>query len=166
MFYIDHITPFWNNYHRTLEYHRKPFNDPNEVVRWKSLGYSQDYFSGEMCVIKHHQFDWTDKFFNIFNGANVGLTIYRMTTGVIMPRHIDDFNFYKNLNNLKSTDKIKRSIIFLEDWSSGHFFEIDGKLLPSWKAGDFVVWTADTPHMAANIGLFERYTAQLTFTDV
>jgi len=34
----------------------------------------------------------------------------------------------------------------------------------NWKAGDYVLWKNDAIHMAANLGLESRYTAQITFT--
>jgi hypothetical protein len=31
-----------------------------------------------------------------------------------------------------------------------------------WHRGDFVWWQRDVPHLAANIGIEDRYTLQLT----
>jgi len=56
--------------------------------------------------------------------------------------------------------------VFLEDWQPGHILEIDGSPISQWHAGDYVIWNYDTPHMAANLGLVPRYTAQITFTNV
>jgi hypothetical protein len=61
---------------------------------------------------------------------------------------------------------ISRAVIFLEDWKPGHIFEIEGNLLSNWKAGEYILWQYDTEHMAANLGIEPRYTAQLTFTNV
>jgi hypothetical protein len=57
---------------------------------------------------------------------------------------------------------IHRAIVFLEDWASGHYLEIDGEPIIKWTAGDVVIWCYDTPHMAANMGLTPRYTLQIT----
>jgi hypothetical protein len=50
----------------------------------------------------------------------------------------------------------------LEDWKSGHYLEVMGVPYIGWKAGQVVEWTYDAPHMAANIGLEDRYTLQIT----
>jgi hypothetical protein len=50
----------------------------------------------------------------------------------------------------------------MEDWKSGHYFEIDGKPLVQWKRGDYAIWNYDVPHMAFNMGIEPRYTIQIT----
>ena len=58
--------------------------------------------------------------------------------------------------------KIRRAIVFLEDWKSGHYLELQGKPIVEWKKGFTVIGAYDAPHMAANIGLNPRYTLQIT----
>ena len=52
--------------------------------------------------------------------------------------------------------------MFLENWKSGHYFEVDGFPVFNWKAGDYCMWTHSVPHFAANIGIEDRYTLQIT----
>jgi hypothetical protein len=52
--------------------------------------------------------------------------------------------------------------VLLEDWQSGHYLEVDGVPVVNWHAGQVVQWVYDVPHMAANIGLEDRYTLQIT----
>jgi hypothetical protein len=42
--------------------------------------------------------------------------------------------------------------------------EIDGNPITKWSAGDWVGWNYDTQHLAANIGMTDRYTMQITGT--
>ena len=53
-------------------------------------------------------------------------------------------------------------MIFLENWKSGHYFEIDGVPITNWTKGEYIFWEGDTPHMAANMGIEPRYTMQIT----
>jgi len=53
-------------------------------------------------------------------------------------------------------------LVLLEDWKSGHYLEADNKPVVDWKAGQVVEWQYDTPHAAANLGLEDRYTLQIT----
>lgn len=160
------IEPFWGLEHRYLNYKREPFNNKEDIVRWRSQGYSQTHFTGSMYDMKNDMPMWCDHFFNIFEGFNTGLSFYKMDTGNILPHHRDTYNYYKKLFNIKNNMSIWRAVVFLEDWQPGHIFEIEGNLLSKWKAGEYVLWQYDAEHMAANLGLNPRYTAQITFTNV
>jgi hypothetical protein len=54
--------------------------------------------------------------------------------------------------------------VYLEDWASGHYGEMAGQPITGWRAGDWVSWHDDFPHLAANMGRTDRYTLQLTGT--
>jgi hypothetical protein len=160
------VEPFWGLEHRYLDYQREPFNCEEDLIRWRSQGYSQSHFTGSMYDMKNIMPQWCDKFFSIFKGSNIGLSFYRMDTCNILPHHRDTFRYYKKLFDIKDNLSVWRAVIFLEDWKPGHVFEIDGKSIAHWKAGEYVLWQYDAEHMAANLGLEPRYTAQITFTDV
>ena len=85
--------------------------------------------------------------------------------------HIDPIQrlFYKDGNgNPDNQDygydplDIVRATVMLEDWKPGHYLEVNSVPYVNWRAGDTVEWVYDTPHMAANIGLEDRYTLQIT----
>ncbi len=160
------IEPFWGDEHRYLNYQREPFNCEEDLIRWKSQGYSQNFFTGSMYDMKNSMPKWCDPFFLIFKGKNIGLSFYRMDTCNILPHHKDTFDYYKKLFDIKNNMSIWRAVIFLEDWKPGHIFEIENQLISKWKSGEYILWQYDTEHMAANLGLEPRYSAQITFTDV
>lgn len=160
------VKPFWNLEHRFLDYRREPFNCEEDLILWRSQGYSQCHFTGAMYDMKNIMPDWCTQFFTIFKGSNVGLSFYRMDTCNILPTHRDTFSYYKKLFNIQNNDSVWRAIIFLEDWKPGHVFEIENQPITKWQAGEWVLWQYDAEHMAANLGLDPRYTAQITFTDV
>ena len=86
-----------------------------------------------------------------------------MSTGTILPTHQDTYKLYVELFNLQGQEhRIRRAIVFLEDWKSGHYLELKGKPVVGWRAGYTIVWSNDAPHMAANIGPTPRYTLQIT----
>ncbi len=84
-----------------------------------------------------------------------------MGPGVILPQHIDTFVKFKSLYNTKNKT-IVRGLVMLEDWQQGHYLDMNGFANTSWKAGDYYIWEEDCPHTAANIGMNNRYTLQLT----
>lgn len=163
MFAQGLIKPFWGTMHTTLDYTKKLHNDPEQVALWKSQGFTHKNFTGKMYGMDNPMPGWSEPFFSIFPGEHTGLCLYKMEPGDIMPTHSDTFSKFKDLHNISQSDEIHRAIIFLEDWKSGHIFEINNTPVTNWKAGDYVVWKNDTPHMAANLGTEPRYTAQLTF---
>lgn len=166
MFKQGLITPFWEYQHRYLNYVREPFNCQEDLILWRSQGYSQEHFTGEMYDMRNPMPPWTEKFLGLFKGINVGLSFYKMNTCNIIPQHRDTYARYIELYNIKDTAKIRRAIIFLEDWQPGHIFEIERTPITNWKAGEYVLWHYDAEHMAANLGLEPRYTLQITYTDV
>jgi hypothetical protein len=165
---LDHVInldPFWNDEYLHLDYGVEGFNNPLDTERWLEQGY-QDNFGGAMCDMRKTQPSWNDKFihhFETLGWKDIGTSYYRMTTGMILPVHQDTYKRYVEVFNLQGKEHtIRRAIVFLEDWSSGHYLELKGVPVTGWKKGFTVVWAYDAPHMAANIGLTPRYTLQIT----
>jgi hypothetical protein len=159
------LYPFWDEEYKTLDYINEPFNDPTSVNHWVSQGY-QAKICGELCDMRHRLPIWSQRFIDIFEGQgwkDFGIAFYRMRTGTVMPVHGDLYRRYVELFNLNGKEHtIRRALILLEDWKSGHYLEVNGAPYVDWKAGSVVEWQYDAPHMAANIGLEDRYTLQIT----
>ena len=86
-----------------------------------------------------------------------------MNTGTVLPTHGDLYLKYIDLFGLQGQESsIRRAVVFLNDWESGHYAEYCNEPFVNWSAGSTVEWSYDTPHMAANLGLTPRYTLQIT----
>jgi hypothetical protein len=160
-----HLEPFWDDEFKRLAYIQEPFNDPESIARWLSQGYP-DKFTGDLCDMRHQLPKWSNKFFKIykeFGWNDIGIAFYRMQTGTVMPVHNDLYKRYIELFNLEGKEHcIRRALVLLEDWKPGHYLEVAGKPFVNWRSGDTVEWAYDEPHSAANIGLEDRYTLQIT----
>jgi len=160
-----HLDPFWDDEYKKLNYIQEPFNDPQSVAMWVKQGYHSN-FTGEMCDMRSAQPAWNNKFIDHFAGLgwkDIGTSYYCMKTGTVLPIHKDLYKKYIKIFDLKGREStIRRAIVMLEDWRSGHYLEILGNPKVNWKAGDVFEWIYDAPHMAANIGLDNRYTLQIT----
>lgn len=133
-----------------------------ETETWDNKGYKVKNYSGLMYDNKNPMPDWIKEIGNSFHYLqNKTYTLYKMETCDIMPTHIDHFETYCRLFDV-SKIQIRRAIVFLKDWSPGHYFEISGKGFSSWSKGEYVLWDCDEPHAAANIGIEPRYTLQIT----
>jgi hypothetical protein len=156
---------FWDHEYKHLNYVNETFNDPDSLNLWTKHGYPEK-FTGDMCDMRSPQPSWNYKFIEHFTSLgwqDIGTSYYRMDTGTVLPVHQDLYLKYISLFNLTGKEhSIRRAIVFLEDWKSGHYFESLGTAMTNWSAGTTVEWPYDTPHMAANIGIDPRYTLQIT----
>jgi hypothetical protein len=160
-----HIERFWNDEFKTIDYVQEPFNDPDTVALWISQGY-QSKICGELADMRHQLPSWSSRFIEMYQQQgwrDIGLAFYRMRTGTVIPVHSDLYKRYIELFDLQGQEHtIRRALLLLEDWCPGHYLEVAGKPYVNWQAGDTVEWVYNTPHMAANIGLQDRYTLQIT----
>jgi len=162
---LERINPFWDDEYKTLDYQNEEFNNNNDLTRWIYQGYRHGKFTGNMCDMRRTQPSWNDQFINYFKDLkwqDVCTSYYRMTTATILPTHSDTYKKYIEIFKVKDPSSIRRALVFLEDWSSGHYLEVDGKPILEWQQGNYIIWKYNTPHMAANIGTEPRYTLQIT----
>jgi len=161
----SHMPQFWDDEFKDLEYVDESFNDNANVTRWLEQGYANK-FTGAMCDMRRPQPSWNHLFVKTFEAQgwqDVSTSYYRMSTGTILPTHQDLYLRYIDVFKLHGQEqRIRRAVVFLEDWQPGHYAEYLDRPYTSWRAGDIVEWTYDTPHMAANMGPTPRYTLQIT----
>lgn len=162
---IYNLDVFWDDEFKNLDYVQEPFNDSEDVRRWLAQGY-QPKICGAMADMKGRQPAWNQRFIDYYTTlgwCDIGTSYYRMTSGTVMPVHQDRYVKYVSLFDLQGREhNIRRALVMLEDWQSGHYLEINGRPVVSWQAGTVIEWNYDIPHMAANIGLSDRYTLQIT----
>lgn len=159
-----HLSPWWNQLHQGLPYKNEPFNDPETETRWRKLGYTQTKFTGDMYDMRNLEPPWIDQFRKHFALEHFSWSVYRMDPGTVLPEHSDTYQRFRQIHRLSNSQTIVRAIVFLEDWDRGHYLELNGDPIVKWRAGDWVCWGNDLPHIAANIGVTPRYTLQITGT--
>lgn len=161
----SHISKFWDDEFKNLTYVDESFNDNANVERWLAQGYANK-FTGAMCDMRQAQPSWNHLFVTTFEAQgwhNVSTSYYKMSTGTILPTHQDLYLRYIDVFKLHGQQqRIRRAVMFLEDWQPGHYAEYMDRPYTAWHAGDIVEWPYDTPHMAANMGPTPRYTLQIT----
>lgn len=161
-----HITPLWQVATITqLAFKREKFNDPEQLKKWTDLGFKPR--TGAMFDMRNEaQPSVTWDMIKVAEDSgleHVGVSYYCMEPGDNLPYHSDTYKRYIKRFALEERKKdISRIIFFVADWEPGHIFEIDGTPFTKWKAGDWVAWRYDVPHMAANLGVINRYTIQVT----
>lgn len=161
--YQGHIEPWWQDYH-DLPFVSEPFNDDLALHEWQALGYTQTRFTGDMYDMRNPEPPWIAPFRDIFHWHHFSWSVYRMAPGTVLPNHRDTYARFKTVHGVNDIEKIQRAVIYLEDWQSGHYAEIDGTPVVAWQQGDYIVWKGSTLHLAANNGKTHRYTLQITGT--
>ena len=155
-----HTYPVWADAFKDLTYINEPFNDPVSLKEWRDLGYTQTKFTGDMYDMRQEEPEWMHLIRNVFDWKYFSWSVYRMNPGCCLPMHGDIYERFRKLHNWQGD--IHRAIIYMEDWQSGHVSEIEDTVITDWRAGDYIVWKNDTPHLAANVGKTSRYTLQIT----
>ena len=160
MWFRGHVHPYWVESFRHYNYVKQPLTE-EELDTWKKQGYTHNSFTGMMYDSTNPIPPWCESIAESIGLSKPGFVFYKMVTGDIMPTHTDHFRRYCEVFEVDRTD-VWRAVIFLQDWKSGHYFEIDGNPILNYKKGDYVLWSCDTPHAASNIGIEDRYTLQIT----
>lgn len=155
-------SPWWGKKHQGLLYSNEPFNDQLSLDHWRSLGYTQTRFTGDMYDMRNSEPDWITPFRKHFPWKYFSWSVYRMGPGTVLPNHADTYARFRKIHNIENVDSIFRAVIFLEDWQSGHYFEINQDPVVEWCTGETIIWRNDTLHLAANMGMTDRYTLQIT----
>jgi hypothetical protein len=156
------IDPWWHQEHQNLVYVNEPFNDAVSLTEWQRLGYTQTRFTGDMYDMRNPEPEWLRPFRDIFLWQHFSWSLYCMRPGCVLPEHRDTYTRFKQIHDITNPSQIYRAVIFLEDWQSGHYFEIDRTPVTQWRKGHCVVWQNDVAHIAANVGSSNRFTLQIT----
>jgi hypothetical protein len=152
--------PIWDDSFKNFNFVKQPLTE-EELHAWRSQGYTHESFTGTMYDSRNPMPEWCKLLSDHIGLKNCGYVIYRMKTGDIMPTHVDHFRRYCEVFQVEKKN-VYRAIVFLEDWKPGHYFEIEGTAVCDYKKGDYVLWSNEVPHAAANIGIEDRYTLQIT----
>lgn len=149
----------------SLDWTKEPFNDPIMTSQWMDLygpifrtGLQADFRSRQLACNDQIRQDLASQGFSL---DRVGFSYYKMMPGDILPYHSDTYTRYIAYHGVDVQD-IWRAIVFPQDWQPGFLFEIEGRPIYQYSAGDFVIWRGAAEHMAGNLGRVPRYTLQIT----
>jgi len=126
-------------------------------LKYIDAGYHADnsmYYRAFEVTEEIHNFCKT-----LFPRYSVG--IMKQPPGQTLPSHEDTYFQFANKNNIDPY-KCCRVNIFLEDWKSGHYFEINEKSFLHWKRGDAIIIRRNQLHLSGNMGMTTKYTMQVT----
>jgi hypothetical protein len=85
--------------------------------------------------------------------------------GNIIPWHYDTHaKFHEKLKNRGVNHELKliRYMLFLTDWSWGHYFAVGNSVVHQWKMGDLITWSPHMHHCGSNAGMEPKITVNIT----
>lgn len=154
------VKRYWEEEYLYFPYKKNPLPE-TELEKWRFQGYDFNSFNGSMFGGNKTMPYWVDSVAKEIGLTKTGYAFYKMVTGDIMPLHVDHFSKYCEIFSVEKHN-VYRAVVFLEDWKSGHYFEINSRAYCNYKAGEYILWSSEELHSAANIGLDNRYTLQIT----
>ena len=145
---------------KNLDYRKEPHIGFDKTVYPEACHNQNQHYNTGHAINEGIDWSWTDIFLPK-DWTDVGLAFDRADPGYIIPWHTDHFaNYSKRFGHLRT--KVKRRMVFLEDWKTGHYFQLENDVYTYWRQGEYVEWSSEQAHMGANVGPEPRYTLQIT----
>lgn len=91
------------------------------------------------------------------------VSVIKLLPGHTIPYHRDRHYLLQKNYGIGRT---YRYLIFLEDWKTGHYFEIHSTPIVKWQQGDWIRFGKEDWHLAGNMGIEPFYSAQVTVLKV
>ncbi len=155
----------WTDNHKNLEYKLDYLKDQSLLEIWQESGIKKNQtkiYLHQMMQPYHWMNNIVKQIDETFNLLHCSYAFHKIKPGNFLGIHSDKFSFFKQTYNISDSSKIKRVIIFVEDSQDGHILIVNNKCYINWKKGEYVSWTGSDPHLAANLGVCDRYTLQVT----
>jgi hypothetical protein len=111
----------------------------------------------------YQTFDLSDEYHTFAKSifSQYSLSVIKQMPGQTIPEHFDTFYKFSENNNCRKED-VCRLNFFLEEWKTGHYFEINTEPYVNWVKMSFKVIRYGQPHLSGNMGMAPKYTMQIT----
>lgn len=139
----------------SFENRSEEFEEQNRL--YQTVGYTEHnsvYF--QTFEVGKDVLDFAHSLFPRFS-----VSIMKQLPGQTLPEHDDTFFQFSKKFKVDSKDCMRLNI-FLEDWQSGHYFEINNTPVLQWRAGDAILIDKGEKHLSGNMGMTPKYTMQIT----
>lgn len=154
------IDDFWSEeltahkYVRTVPFEAKNFNHLDKT--FYDRGYLLQSFNEELPAIY-------EKFYDALGVERGSVSWTCILPNVILPTHRDTFYTLRTEKNIDISECC-RYLIFLEDWTFGHYVEFENQHITKWKKGDVWLFDSEELHYAANASNQYFHSCQVSTT--
>lgn len=147
--------PFIETHNVTLQGKSEAFENQNlQYIEWGYLPENTTY--GQTFDVGTNILAFAETLF-----PRSSVSVIKQLPGNTIPGHSDTFYTFCRQYNVESQDVIRVNI-FLEDWQSGHYFEINNNPILQWRKGDAIIINHEELHLSGNMGSTPKYTMQVT----
>ena len=87
------------------------------------------------------------------------VSIIKIDPGQTVPNHVDAHFMVQEKYGKGAT---ARYLVMLDEWKSGHYYEIHQQPYVKWRAGDWTMFEQNDWHLAGNMGDESFYSMQVT----
>lgn len=132
-------------------------------IKW---GYQKESTKHYMCFEPKLDFKLDEIFQIIKTDSNKSLyNFMKIPPGSLIPWHCDTYGYFVKKFDISSEDipKIKRAIVFIDEWQFGQSIQFGKDILHNWKRGDIYTWDHEAWHGAANYGNQDLIVMQVTY---
>ena len=136
--------------------------------RYREWGHLKEATKHYMAFEPKLEFDITEIITQIGCSAKeYGYNFLKLPAGRMIPWHCDTYAYCVKKYSVADEEiiRIKRAVIFMQDWSVGQIIQVGKSMLSDWKAGDMYTWDHEAWHGAANFGTEDLIIMQVTYYD-
>lgn len=131
----------------------------------KGMGYDESSTSAYRIFSDEHASAFApvlEVFRDLHGMVHPTASIIHQKPGGIIPWHYDTFSYYVRKFRVQEPRSVRRYLVFVEDWSWGHYLLVGNSVVHQWRAGDVITWPYRMRHLSANAGLTPKLTIQIT----
>lgn len=143
---VDYINLSYQKNNNVVQKNRSDEYE-NQNILFSKIGYTE------------YNTEYYQAFIDLFTDKSI--SVIKQLPGQTIPLHTDTFHVLSSKLNVDPRDCI-RILVFLEDWKTGHYFEINDRPILQWKKGDEVIINYGEKHLSGNMGIEPKYTLQIT----
>jgi hypothetical protein len=155
--FVKNIDNFWkkdleeHTYARQVDFVAKNFNHLDRKY------YNRDYLLQSF----NEELPNSQDFKNALDAFHGSVSWTCVLPNVILPTHQDTFYTMRQEHNIE-IERCFRYLVFLEDWTMGHYVGFRNKNITNWKAGDVYKFDSEELHYAVNASNVPFHTCQIS----
>jgi hypothetical protein len=155
--YHTNLQPFWKEYLKNHAYARTvPFVARNFDHLDKTF-YNRDYLLQSF----NEELPNAQQFKDALNVDKGAVSWTCILPNIILPTHKDTFYTMRQEYNV-SVEQCYRYLLFLEDWTFGHYVGFEDVNITDWKAGDVWIFDSSVMHYAVNASNVPFHSCQIS----
>ena len=156
----------WAEEHRRLPYTREPLSEFDRLLYERS-GYkmlkdtslTHEIYSNPILPT------WCNYLTHIFGLYDMDVEFHKIGLLDFVPQHVPSIKKYCEKHTV-DPENVFQIVMFLEDWQSGQYLELDNIGITNWKEGDWYKIRSGTEIAYGNFGKANMYLFSVTGKDV